>query len=104
MVYLLLDNRKLAFALVYEKPTGDIKYIEMETEEEALKYLGKIWTGTEFIELLTEEFNIWTLSIVALCLIKPANAPIYASVLLIFAFSIVKFLTFAFSTVPNNPP
>ncbi len=55
MVYLLLDNRKLAFALVYEKPTGDIKYIEIETEEEALKYLGKIWTGTEFIELLTEE-------------------------------------------------
>ena len=55
MVYLLLDNRKLAFALVYEKPTGDIKYIEMETEEEALKYLGKIWTGTEFIEPLTEE-------------------------------------------------
>lgn len=55
MVYLLLDNRKLAFALVYEKPTGDIKYIEIETEEEALQYLGKIWTGTEFIEPLTEE-------------------------------------------------
>ena len=55
MVYLLLDNRKLAFALVYEKPTGDIKYIEIETEEEALKYLGKVWSGEEFINALTVE-------------------------------------------------
>ena len=55
MVYLLLDNKKLAFAMSYEKPTEDTNYIEIETEEEALQYLGKIWTGTEFIEPLTEE-------------------------------------------------
>ena len=55
MVYLLLDNKKLAFALVREKPTKDTNYIEIETEEEALQYLGKIWTGTEFIKPLTEE-------------------------------------------------
>ena len=55
MIYLLLDNKNIAFALVYEKPTEDIKHIEIETEEEALQYLGKIWAGTEFIEPLTEE-------------------------------------------------
>ena len=55
MIYLLLDNKNIAFALVYEKPTEDIKHIEIETEEEALQYLGKIWTETEFIEPLTEE-------------------------------------------------
>lgn len=55
MVYLLLDNKNIAFALVYEKPIEDTNYIEMKTEEEALQHLGKIWVGTEFIEPLTEE-------------------------------------------------
>ena len=55
MVYLLLDNKNIAFALVYENPIEDTNYIEMKTEEEALQYLGKIWVSTEFIETLTEE-------------------------------------------------
>ena len=55
MVYLLLDDKNIAFAIVFEKPTEDIKHIEIETEEAALQCLGKIWTETEFIEPLTEE-------------------------------------------------
>ena len=55
MVYLLLDDKNIAFAIVFEKPTEDIKHIEIETEEEALKYLGKVWSGEEFINALTVE-------------------------------------------------
>ena len=55
MVYLLLDDKNMAFAIVYEKPIEDIKHIEIETEEEALKYLGKVWSGEEFINALTVE-------------------------------------------------
>ena len=54
MVYLLLD-KNICSAILFEKPTEDTKHIEIETEEEALQYLGKIWTETEFIEPLTEE-------------------------------------------------
>ena len=39
MLYLLLDDKNIAFAIVFEKPIEDIKHIEIETEEEALKYL-----------------------------------------------------------------
>ena len=55
MVYLLLDDKNMGFAIIFENPPEDIKHIEIETEEEALQYLGKIWTETEFIEPLTEE-------------------------------------------------
>ena len=55
MVYLLLDDKNIAFAIVFEKPEEDIKHIEIETEEEALKYLGKVWSGEEFINALTVE-------------------------------------------------
>ena len=54
MNYLLLNQNK-AYAIVYEKPTEDINFLEFETEEQAVDCLGKIWTGTEFIEPLTEE-------------------------------------------------
>ena len=55
MVYLLLDDKNIAFAIVFEKPEEDIKHREIETEEEALKYLGKVWLGEEFINALTVE-------------------------------------------------
>ena len=55
MLYLLLDDKNIAFAIVFEKPIEDIKHIEIETEEEALKYLGKVWSGEEFINALTVE-------------------------------------------------
>ena len=56
MVYLLLDDKNMGFAIIFENPPEDTKHIELEAEEkEALVYLGKIWTGTEFIEPLTEE-------------------------------------------------
>ena len=55
MVYLLLDDKNMGFAIIFENPPEDIKHIEIKTEEEALQYLGKIWTETEFIEPLTEE-------------------------------------------------
>ena len=56
MIYLLLNDKNIAFAMVFDKPADDTKHIELEAEEkEALVYLGKIWTETEFIEPLTEE-------------------------------------------------
>ena len=55
MVYLLLDDKNIAFAIVFKKPEEDIKHIEIETEEEALQYLGKVWSGEEFINALTVE-------------------------------------------------
>ena len=55
MVYLVLDDKNMGFAIIFENPPEDIKHIEIETEEEALQYLGKIWTGMEFIKPLTEE-------------------------------------------------
>ena len=55
MVYLLLDDKNMGFAIIFENPPEDIKHIEIETEEEALKYLGKVWSGEEFINALTVE-------------------------------------------------
>lgn len=54
MYYLLLNQNK-AYVVVYDKPTEDINFLEFETEEQAMACLGKIWTGAEFIEPLTEE-------------------------------------------------
>lgn len=54
-MYLLLDSKNIACAVLFEKPLKDEKFIEIETQEEALQYLGKIWTGEEFIEPLTDE-------------------------------------------------
>ncbi|MDE6181742.1 MAG: hypothetical protein K2F59_00870 [Eubacteriales bacterium] len=54
MYYVILNQNK-AYAMVCDKPTEDINFLEFETEEKAIACLGKIWTGKEFIEPLTEE-------------------------------------------------
>ena len=56
-MYLILDEKNIACLLLFEKPSENVNFVEIETEEEGLKYLGKIWTGKEFVEQLTYEEN-----------------------------------------------